>query len=246
MFQIPWLVAALGLFLIIYAVGFFKLFQHWKLRDRAEAASCCMSIIHGTPAAVMAASCLLKSPWEFSGQNTPLQDGIMEFSIAYFIMDLLHYMFFFPGDLIFIGHHLAVLFVMISCHYFVGHGGFAVMSLLCVAEITSGCQNAWTLARAAKRNSPNVAMVYEVLSPIFYTFYSCVRGLVAPLLTYHLARFFISGKADDVIPRWLGYCWMGIVSLAIIASIGWILNLWIELFRGYAAMPAKKHNAKTK
>uniref|UniRef100_A0A0C9S990 TSA: Wollemia nobilis Ref_Wollemi_Transcript_1553_1582 transcribed RNA sequence n=1 Tax=Wollemia nobilis TaxID=56998 RepID=A0A0C9S990_9CONI len=244
--EIPWVLAALCMFLAAYAVGFLKIFVHWKLKDRAEGCSCCMSLLHGTPAAVLAAYCMLRSPWELAGQNTPFQNAVMEFSIAYFISDLMHFLAFFPGDFVFIAHHLATLFVMVSCRYFVGHGGFAVMSLLFVAEITSACQNTWTLARIGRRNNLNIELFYEFLSPFFYGFYTAVRGVVAPVLTYNLGRYFVGGKADDVIPRWLACCWMGVVSAAIVASMAWILNLWIELFRGYAALKSRKLFVKTK
>ena len=75
-------------------------------------------------------------------QNTPLENAVMEFSIAYFLVDSMHYLVFFPDDFVFIANHLATFFVMASCRYYVGHGGSTVMFLLFLAEITSACQNA--------------------------------------------------------------------------------------------------------
>lgn len=227
----PVLFAAFGMFLIVYALGYLKLFRHWKSYDRAGASSCCISLAHGTPAAFLAVYCMLKYPLELARQNTPLENAVMEFSIAYFLVDSMHYLVFFPDDFVFIAHHLATFFVMASCRYFVGHGGLTVMSLLFLAEITSACQNAWTLARIARLESSQVALIYKILSPLFYSFYTLIRGFVAPILIYHLAQFYIDGKADDVMPRWLACCWIAIVVMAILGSMAWILNLWIELFR---------------
>ena len=120
-------------------------------------------------------------------QNTPLENAVMEFSIAYFLVDSMHYLVFFPDDFVFIAHHLATFFVMASCRYFVGHGGLTVMSLLFLAEITSACQNAWTLARIARLESSQVALIYKILSPLFYSFYTFILGFVAPILIYCLA-----------------------------------------------------------
>lgn len=230
-FHSPVLFAAFGMFLIVYALGYLKLFRHWKPNDRAGASSCCTSLAHGTPAAFLAAYCMLKSPLEPARQNTPLENAVMEFSIAYFLVDSMHYLIFFPDDFVFIAHHLATFCVMASCRYYVGYGGLTVMSLLFLAEITSGCQNAWTLARIARLESSRIELIYKILSPLFYSFYTVVRGFVAPILIYYLAQFYIHGKADDVIPRWLAYCWIAIVVMAIFGSMAWILNLWIELFR---------------
>eukprot|EP01018_Ginkgo_biloba_P022866 Gb_31736 [translate_table: standard] len=241
----PVLFGAFGMFFMVYALGYLKLFRHWRPKDRAEAASCCISLAHGTPAALLAGCCMLKSPWKLAGQNTWFENAVMDFSIAYFLMDSVHYLVFFPGDFIFIAHHLATLFVMGSCRYYVGHGGLTVMSLLFVAELTSACQNAWTLARVARLESLKIAIIYGVLSPSFYSFYTCVRGFVAPVLTYHLAEFYLSGKADNVIPRWLSFGWISIITIAILASIAWILNLWVELFRYYARMRSDKYCIKT-
>ena len=164
-------------------------------------------------------------------QNTPLENAVVEFIIAYFLVDSMHYLVFFPDDFVFIAHHLATFFVMESCRYYVGHRGLTAMSLLFLAEITSAYQNAQTLAKITKLESSQVAVIYKILSPLFYSFYTLIRGVVAPILIYHLAQFYIDGKADDVIPRWLACCWIAIVVMAIFGSMAWILNLWIELFR---------------
>lgn len=43
--------------------------------------------------------------------------------------------------------------------------------------------------------------------------------------------FYLSGAADDVIPRLVWFSWGVVVILAISVSMLWISNLWIELYR---------------
>ncbi|KAK9986889.1 hypothetical protein SO802_031840 [Lithocarpus litseifolius] len=75
-------------------------------------------------------------------------------------MDLFHYLAFCPGDLLFIGHHLATLFVFVTCRYLVSHGACAILALLVLAELTNACQNAWTLARARRDDVVLAAKLY--------------------------------------------------------------------------------------
>ncbi|GMY17225.1 TLC domain-containing protein At5g14285 isoform X1 [Fagus crenata] len=99
-------------------------------------------------------------------------------------MDLLHYIAFFPNDLLFIGHHLATLFVFVTCRFLVHHGACAILALLVLAESTSACQNAWTLAKA-RRDDVALSLAEKVcglLSPPFYALYSIVRAISVSIL----------------------------------------------------------------
>jgi hypothetical protein len=51
----------------------------------------------------------------------------------------IHYLAFLPGDVLFIAHHLATLFVFLTCCHLVRHSAYA---LLVLAEVTSLLQNA--------------------------------------------------------------------------------------------------------
>ncbi|KAB2064677.1 hypothetical protein ERO13_A09G033700v2 [Gossypium hirsutum] len=135
------------------------------------------------------------------------------------------------NHVLFIGHHLATLFVFITCRHVVFHGSYAILTLLILAEGTSFCQNVWTLASARRHDNQLAAKVYSNLSPYFYAFYSVVRGIFGPFVLYQMGVFYSSGVADNVIPRWLWISWMCVVITAIGVSILWISNLWVELFK---------------
>nr|KJB33936.1 hypothetical protein B456_006G039300 [Gossypium raimondii] len=135
------------------------------------------------------------------------------------------------NHVLFIGHHLATLFVFITCRHVVFHGSYAILTLLILAEVTSFCQNVWTLATARRHDNQLAAKVYSNLSPYFYAFYSVVRGIFGPFFLYQMGVFYSSGVADNVIPRWLWVSWMCVVITAIGVSILWISNLWVELFK---------------
>ncbi|KAJ4973646.1 hypothetical protein NE237_006820 [Protea cynaroides] len=231
------------IFLFVYLVAYFGVFRNWSPKNRSEASSCLISLAHGTPACLLAAYAILKidqSERSFASPNTSFQNMVLEFSIAYFLMDLLHYLIFFPADILFIAHHLATLFVFLTCRYMVFHGAFALLVLLVLAEITSGCQNIWTLASARRADVPAAARLYELLSPPFYAFYSVIRGLAGPAFVYKMGMFYASGAADSVIPRWLTVSWMVVVVMAISVSILWISNLWLELYRERSKKLEKK------
>ncbi|KAL5997348.1 hypothetical protein ACLOJK_008278 [Asimina triloba] len=220
------------MFLVIYVIGYFGVFRNWSPKHRPEASSCIISFAHGTPATVMAIlSIISQSQPAFASPNTNFQNLVLDFSISYFLVDLLHYLIFYPSDVLFIGHHLATLFVFLTCRYLVYHGAFAILVLLILAEVTSFCQNTWSLARSRRADVPAAAKVYEFLSPPFYAFYTLVRGLVGPFFVYKMGQFYLSGEADHVIPQWVWLSWMLVVTTAISVSILWILNLWLELHK---------------
>lgn len=229
--SIPNLPLFFAAFLIVYLIAYFIIFRNWKPMLRPEAASCAISFTHGTPAVFLAAAAILSDPdRSFHSRNTPFQSLVLDFSVAYFLMDLCHYLIFYPNDLLFIGHHLATLFVFLTCRFAVYHGAYAILVLLVLAEVTSFCQNTWTLAAARKSDSQFAAKLYEFLSPPFYALYSVVRGFAGPLFMYQMLVSFLSGAADNVIPRWMWISWFVVILTAISVSILWVSNLWVQLY----------------
>ncbi|KAJ4912029.1 DNA-binding storekeeper protein-related [Raphanus sativus] len=215
--SIPDLPLFFSLFLTIYLIAYHIVFRNWKPQIRREASSCLFSIFHGTPAVLLAsrAAVFSSSPsrFSFSSANTASQNTVLDFSVAYFLTDLLHYVFFYPSDVLFIGHHLATLFVFLTCRFLVSHGACAILGFLILAEVTSACQNAWTLAAGARKSDPESRLavrVYDLLSPPFYGFYSVVRGGLGPLFFGKMVASYARGEAEGVIPYlvvgFLGFC----------------------------------------
>uniref|UniRef100_A0A5B6YTE0 TLC domain-containing protein n=1 Tax=Davidia involucrata TaxID=16924 RepID=A0A5B6YTE0_DAVIN len=239
--SIPTLPLFFTMFLLIYIIAFFIVFRNWSPKLRPEASSCLISLAHGTPAVFFASHAIYSDPNRgFASINTKNQNSVLDYSIAYFLMDLCHYLIFYPNDMLFIGHHLATLFVFVTCRYLVFHGAYAILVLLVLAEVTSFFQNTWTLAGARRADSAIAGKVYEFLSPPFYALYSVVRGLAGPIFVYEMCVFYISGAADNLIPRWVWVSWIVVVVMAISVSILWISNLWVELYRERTAKIEKK------
>ncbi|XP_052187145.1 TLC domain-containing protein At5g14285-like [Diospyros lotus] len=231
----PTLAVFFLMFVAIYLLGYLTIFRRWGGVSRPEASSCLISLAHGTPAVVLAVFSTLphrqnQNPHPFSSANTAFQNQVLEYSIAYFLTDLFHYLLFVPADAIFVGHHLATAYVLITCRYIIHHGAFAILSLLAIAEVTSGCQNAWTLARLRHAASPEAAVIYEFLSPVFYSFYSVVRGVIGPLFVYKMGVFYSGGGAGDLIPKWAWISWMVLIVAAILVSILWVSRLWVDFY----------------
>lgn len=145
-------------------------------------------------------------------------------------MDLLHYLILIPGDVLFIAHHLATLFVFATCRYLVLHGAYSILVLLILAEVTSFCQNVWTLAGLKKTELPFAASVYRLVSPPFYALYTVMRVVLGPLFFCKMSAFYLSGKAGGMIPTWVAISWIVVVGGAISVSILWIWNRWMELY----------------
>lgn len=230
------------MFLLVYLFAFLVVFRNWGPKLKPEASSCLMSLTHGTPAVIMATRALMNSPTplSFASPNASFQDFVLEFSIAYFLMDLLHYIVFVPNDLLFIGHHLATLYVFVTCRYVVHHGAVAILVLLFLAEVTSACQNVRSLANLRRADVPMAAKVYEFLSPPFYVFYSVARGVLGTLVVYKMGVFYASGGANNLIQRWAWISWMVVIVVAVMISILWVSNLWIFWFRQRSHRTQKK------
>lgn len=217
------------MYLIVYLTAFVILFRAWAPDLRPEASSCSISLAHGTPAVFLASYAILSDPTiHFHSPNTPLQNLVLEYSIAYFLMDLLHLFLFSPTDILYIGHHLCTLFVFLTCRYVAFHGAFAILVLLILAEVTSFCQNLWTLAGARRSDLKFAATLYDFLSPPFYALYTVVRGFLAPYFVYQML---VSGAGDGAIPHWVWISWLFVVIVAISVSVLWISNLWASLYR---------------
>ncbi|KAK9934438.1 hypothetical protein M0R45_021583 [Rubus argutus] len=229
----PTLLTFFTMFLLIYLFARFVLFRSWGPKHRPEASSCIISLAHSTPAVFMAIHAIIHSqtPSTFASPNTSFENTVLEYSIAYFLVDLLHYLVFFPSDVLFILHHLATLYVFSTCRYVVHHGAYAIIVLLFLAEITSGCQNVWTLASFRKADSAAAAKLYDFLSPWFYAFYSVFRVVLGPLFMFKMGLFYLSGAAGEEVPRWAWVSWMVVIVIAICVSILWVLNHWKDWYR---------------
>jgi hypothetical protein len=132
---------------------------------------------------------------------------------------------------------------MLSCRAFAGHGALSALSLMGAGELTSPLQNTWTIARLSRKHSPFAASVYQHISPPFTILYTIVRLGLGPFLVYDVARFYVLGGADRVVPRWLAYTWSVIITLAELGSLAWVYMLWAGLIRFYQRrkqVPAKK------
>ncbi|KAJ6988804.1 hypothetical protein NC653_021701 [Populus alba x Populus x berolinensis] len=229
-------------FIAMYFLGYSVFFRNWELKHRKEASSCLMSLAHGSPAVIMAVRALLHSQTlgAFADPNSALENTVLEFSMAYFLADLLHYMVFFPDETLFILHHLATLYVFVTCRYMIHHGAHGLLLLLILAEVTSACQNVWSIAGSRKADVPAAARLHEFLAAPFYALYSVVRGILGPVCLFKMGVFYLNGGAHGLIPAWAWISWMVVIGSAILVSILWVSNLWAEWIRERSHRAQKK------
>ncbi|CAN0896195.1 TLC domain-containing protein At5g14285 [Linum grandiflorum] len=216
-------------FAAVYLVAYFIIFRNWGPKHRSEASSSFMSLSHGTPAVILSIhALLLSSSSSFESLNSPAENAVLEFSAAYFVADLLHYLIFSPADaLLFVLHHLATLYVFLTSRCLVGRGAYGLLELLILAEATSACQNAWSISRFRKDESPAASKLYEFLSPPFYVFYFVVRGVLGPVFVAQMVGFFAGGEAEGLIPAWVWGSWMVVIVSAILVSVLWVMGHWV-------------------
>lgn len=223
------------MFISIYLFAYTTLFKNWDPKKRLDASSCLISLTHGTPIvflSIYANFLHTQTPQHhFASQNTPFQAIVLDFSIAYFIIDTSHYILFTPNDHLFIAHHVAVLYVFITCRYIIRYGAFAILLLLVLAEVTSLLQNMWSLASYRKDEVAVAARLYDGLSPYFYGVYTVVRGVLGPLFVYKMVVFYLNGDGDGMVPLWAWVSWMVVIVCAILVSVLWVSNLWLNFFK---------------
>lgn len=217
-------------FISMYFLGYFVFFRNWEPKQRKDASSCLMSLAHGSPAVLMAIRALLHSQTvgSFAYPNSALENTVLEFSTAYFLADLLHYMVFFPDETLFILHHIATLYVFVTCRYMIHYGAQGLVLLLVLAEVTSACQNVRSIAGNRKADVPAAARLHDLLAAPFYALYSLVRGILGPICLFKMGVFYLNGGAAGLIPAWAWISWMVVIGSAILVSIVWILNRWEE------------------
>lgn len=215
--------------------------------ERYKAASCCMSIVHGTSTSLAAIIYMLhllythndlasinteghpkQVSWlnsHLGAPNTPFQEAIMEYSTAYFLIDLLHYVLFVPNQPLFILHHIFTTSYMLSCRFYTKHGAFSTIVLFAVAECTSFLQNLWSFASLTENTS-----LFNSLNVPFLTIFTVFRGVATPWATWKLCAYYLfSAEASSVVPYWLALYWMGSVFMGITGSLYWVAMHWAKL-----------------
>ncbi|GBG63646.1 hypothetical protein CBR_g38957 [Chara braunii] len=167
----------------------------------------------------------------------------MQFSLAYFIVDMLHLLVGTPDDWLYIFHHIMTSSYMMSCWLYTKHGAISVMLLIAAGEATSPCLNTWTLARIARTESRFAARLYSAMSPFFTVYFTLIRAGIGPWLVWKLGSFYVPGYGDAVIPRWLAVSWVVLTVGAVGGSMVWVYQLWrglIKFYRRKLVTPTKE------
>ena len=242
----------LAMFASIYLVGYFIFFRGWgPRRRRAEAASCFTSLFHGTPTALLALRAVLLSRYHAASgsgtthsllalpaaaaaaPNAAAEDLVLDFSTAYFAVDLAHYLLLLRDEALFISHHLATLYVLATCRHAAAAGAAALLPLVVLAEATSAAQNAWTLAAMRRHDSPLATRLYARLSLPFYAAYTVARAVLGPAWFVRMVGVFYasSGGGGGRVPAWAWASWTVVIGAGIAMSILWVANQWLAYFR---------------
>ena len=120
---------------------------------------------------------------EYDSENTLSQIYIMNFSLSYFIMDLL-YLIFMEWNLVFIMHHLLSI-VMFSSILNFEISGYCIMLALFYGEITNPIRMIWIeLSKRKSKYSNSVLTLFKIS-------FIGIRHIILPYYMINAIYFFI-------------------------------------------------------
>ncbi|KAK9813156.1 hypothetical protein WJX72_009945 [[Myrmecia] bisecta] len=239
----------LPFFFAVFAAIYFAAHIGWgmyglKGRKKANLASCCMSLLHGSVTSASAAWQIYSHlPFSLDAPNNAAQDILMQFSTAYMLAD--EFLFLLPctpDDYLFIFHHVVTVGYMLSS-LFLRRGGLSCLILMFMGEITSPVQNTWFIGRDLRGTSKVANTVYELMSPPYTYIYLFVRsGVAPPLIAWFAWRLVTLGGP---LPASVRYTWAFCAVLATTGSQIWSMKLFKGLQRHMAkGEPATEASGK--
>lgn len=221
----------LPLYVVAFALVFYAAFAVWSVlpvtstkrpKFRATFSSCCISVAHGLITTVLATQEILQVwPLDMNAANTPRQIFLMQFSLAYMVVDLVAFLLpFTPDDVLFVGHHCMTGAYMASSLW-LGRGGISCIVLMALGESTSLLQNGWYIVRDLRRDSKLAYTLFKQLSPVYTVVFVLVRTIIGPPAISWLARQILLSQ----LPAVLRYFWAGCAILGVAGSQLWTYKL---------------------
>jgi hypothetical protein len=139
--------------------------------------SCTVAVLHGGVVPFLALKQLIQQDYQLDAPNQQEQLRIMAYSSGYFCMDTIYLLLYLREEIAYLVHHIVTITYMQSCIY-VGYGGFSVMVLMFVGEITNPLHNAFLiLDEVLKLETPpkRALQLFAVVTPAFHLLYAIVR-----------------------------------------------------------------------
>lgn len=150
------------------------------------------------------------------GLATTTEESIsLQFSISYFIFELVYCLYTRDEDLTMMIHHFVSLTGFLWC-YNLGASGYEVCYATWLAEFTNPFLQARWYFRSKELHTTRIAQINEGLFVLLFIFF---RGVVGPMYTY---RIYASAGYTDAIMRYLGYALQSVSFLFLFQIFGLI------------------------
>jgi TLC domain len=205
-------------------------------KRKKDAAAGVASIVHAVTLVTSLGVLLWSQPYSPSS-NTSKQTqetkdattALLQFCTGYMLYDALGMVMdnwntggLTGGDGLFIAHHIATSFCMISC-LVIGAGHHSVLMLMFLGELTNPLGSLHSITRyAIQLEGPET--FWHTLHPyVEWTFaasYGVIRALVAPAFLMHMT-FDLLGRGRRNVPLSISLVWLFLMWGVIIGSIPW-------------------------
>ena len=142
------------------------------------------------------------------------------------------------ADYLYIGHHIATTFYMISTRLFQA-GHISAMCCMFLGELTNPLFNSHLILQLVKE-VPNVTWTIPGLELCCAILFVLIRAVVSPWIFLHMTFDLL--QSNSKIPLWIRFLWIAMIWGVVLGSLPWVhdFNAVIQQAMGYTTTITKE------